>query len=72
VLEIKDQGKGMPGRLATNGWSGGGGLTGLQERLQELGGSLEIKPNDPGTTVVATVPLTKEDEEQNERSRIAA
>jgi two-component system, NarL family, sensor kinase len=72
VLEIKDQGKGMPGRLATNGWSGGGGLTGLQERLQELGGSLEIKPNDPGTTVVATVPLTKEDEEQNDRSRIAA
>ena len=71
VLEIKDQGKGMPGRVASSSWAGGG-LTGLQERLQELGGSLEIRPNHPGTSVVATIPLTEEDEKRNDRPAIAA
>jgi PAS domain S-box-containing protein len=72
VLEVTDQGKGMPGRLAASPWATGGGLAGLQERLQELGGSVEIRPNHPGTTLVATIPLTKEDEEQNDRPQIAA
>lgn len=71
VLEIKDQGKGMPGRTAaSHDWSAGGGLVGLQERLQELGGSLETRRNDPGTVVVATIPL--KEEEQNDRPATAA
>jgi two-component system NarL family sensor kinase len=73
VLEVKDQGKGMPGRGAAGTyWAAGGGLAGIQERLQELGGSLEVRPNHPGTAVVATIPLTKEDEEQNDRPRTTA
>lgn len=61
VLEVKDQGKGMPVRLAAS-WAAGGGLAGLQERLQELGGSLEIRPNHPGTAVVVTIPLPQEEQ----------
>jgi len=64
VLEIKDQGKGIPGRAA---WAAGGGLAGIQERLQELGGSLEIKPNHPGTAVVVTIPLKEDEAEAQER-----
>lgn len=59
VLEVKDKGKGMPEMNGDGpGWATGGGLTGIQERVQELGGSLEIKPAHPGTVVIATIPLT--------------
>jgi two-component system, NarL family, sensor kinase len=62
VLEVKDQGKGMPGGPAGGDyWAAGGGLAGIQERVHELGGSLQVKPNHPGTAVIATIPLEKPD-----------
>ncbi|HKF21920.1 MAG TPA: histidine kinase [Candidatus Angelobacter sp.] len=71
VLEVKDQGKGMPRRAATGTlWAAGGGLAGIHERLRELGGSLEIKPNQPGTMIVATIPL--KEEELDDRPAAAA
>ena len=58
VLEVRDQGKGMP-RGASGGryWSACGGLAGIEERVREIGGHLDIKPANPGTIVTATVPL---------------
>jgi signal transduction histidine kinase len=35
----------------------GVGLAGMRERLSELRGRLEIQPADPGTRVLAIVPL---------------
>jgi signal transduction histidine kinase len=63
ILEVRDQGKGMPHVPASEDgyWTTGGGLAGARERIRELRGSLEIKPAHPGTLVRATVPL-KEDE----------
>ena len=58
VLEVRDQGKGLP-RNAGSGpfWCGGGGLAGIAERLREIGGRLEIRRANPGTIVAAVVPL---------------
>jgi PAS domain S-box-containing protein len=74
VLEISDQGKGMPPVPEGSGgyWATGGGLAGIQERIRELSGSLEIGPArsglagtrgagsvgwKAGTLVRATIPL---------------
>jgi len=69
VLEVRDRGKGLP-RSAGPGpfWCGGGGLAGIAERLREIGGSLEIRRANPGTIVVAMVPL----QEPHRRPEVAA
>jgi len=62
VIEIQDQGKGMP-QIERGGadWHAGGGLAGIEERLRELGGSLEIRAANPGTVVCAVIPLQPAD-----------
>jgi PAS domain S-box-containing protein len=58
LVEIKDQGCGIPqDRLATLASSGGVGFRGMRERFRRLGGSLEIKSDQTGTTVTATLPI---------------
>jgi len=62
VLEIEDKGKGMsPQLLEQSGqdWIGalGVGLRGMNERLRQLGGKLELSSTENGTTVVASVPI---------------
>jgi two-component system, NarL family, sensor kinase len=61
VLEISDAGKGIdPLRLQNrgNGVRGlGVGITGMRERVRQLGGTLEIEPANPGTLVRAIFPL---------------
>jgi signal transduction histidine kinase len=60
TLEIRDQGKGMPGeRLATvtGRGSAGVGLRGMRERVKAFGGELEIISDGRGTRVRATIPL---------------
>lgn len=58
VLEVTDKGKGMPARGEEKPFqTTGGGLAGIEERVHELGGSLKIKPGNPGTIVTATIPL---------------
>jgi signal transduction histidine kinase len=60
ILEVKDQGKGMPSTPGKGPYrTTGGGLTGIEERVHELGGKLEIQPANPGTIVTATIPLTE-------------
>jgi PAS domain S-box-containing protein len=61
VLEVSDEGKGIPETvLAGSGeaWQRaiGVGLRGMKERLGQLGGQLEISSTERGTTVTAMVP----------------
>jgi len=55
VLEVQDEGRGMPetafGPVAKSGPILGVGIAGIRERVQELGGHLEIKSQNRGTTV---------------------
>jgi len=61
ALEITDQGRGMSADVRSSVTAGSGapgvGLAGIRERLQQLGGVLDIDSNDRGTTLRATVPL---------------
>jgi len=60
LLEIEDAGKGIRGDVL--GDSGelpriGVGLRGMDERMRQLGGRLEIASNGQGTTLTAVVPV---------------
>lgn len=61
VLEISDNGKGLQAAGLEHGtpdWMGslGVGLRGMRERMQQLGGTLEVSSGPHGTTVTAAVP----------------
>jgi signal transduction histidine kinase len=62
VLEIADNGTGIPeeciNRFHEAGQGTGVGLVGMRERVNELGGHLEIHSNPAGTTVSVTLPAT--------------
>jgi len=64
VLSVKDAGNGMPrhflARFNRDGTGAGVGLTGISERVRELGGHLQIDSSMNGTTVAAIIPLTAE------------
>ena len=53
TLEIRDRGCGLP---PGGGGGTGVGIAGMRERLLQLGGSLTLAPNDPGTAVLARLP----------------
>ncbi len=62
VLEIQDNGKGIHPELLAEfcqEWMGGLGIgvRGMNERMQQLGGRLELSSNQRGTTVTAMVPV---------------
>jgi len=60
VLQIKDQGRGLRQKPGASGIELlGVGIRGMQERLRQLSGQLEIEWNDQGTTVTAVVPLSE-------------
>ena len=63
VLEVTDRGKGIsPELLAKNReWivSLGVGLRGMNERIRQLGGELEISSSENGTVVTAGVPVVE-------------
>jgi PAS domain S-box-containing protein len=61
VLEVIDEGKGMPAQYSVNsshpGMTAlGVGLRGMEERLRQLGGELELASSPQGTKVTASVP----------------
>ncbi|MGB7022544.1 MAG: PAS domain S-box protein [Candidatus Acidiferrales bacterium] len=58
-LEVSDQGKGMAKRdaMLNVGKRMGVGISGMRERLNDLGGTLEIHSTNQGTTVRAAIPL---------------
>jgi len=51
IVEVKDEGKGMPAKVAE-----GLGIRGMRERVGQLGGNFEIVGNREGTTVRASMP----------------
>jgi signal transduction histidine kinase len=59
LIEISDQGKGIPAEkleeMASSG-TPGVGVRGMRERLRQLGGTLEIQSNSGGTTVTVRLP----------------
>jgi signal transduction histidine kinase len=73
VLEIEDEGKGFPPAMLDVSSEDlpsafGVGLRGMNERVRELGGTLELKPTKKGAVVRAVVPRTRvqsEIEQQN-------
>jgi PAS domain S-box-containing protein len=59
-VEIRDSGAGIPrAKQANLLLSGGVGLRGMQERIRQLGGTLEIDSNEHGTVVTATLPIAR-------------
>ena len=60
IVQVCDEGRGIPfeHRLSMSLQTNSGmGLSGMRERVRELGGSFEIQSNGKGTSVTATLPL---------------
>lgn len=61
TLEVKDEGRGIPSerlRVSDEQLAAFGvGITGMRERVRQLGGQLEIKSDRQGTTVTAILPF---------------
>ncbi|HEX4920329.1 MAG TPA: ATP-binding protein, partial [Candidatus Bathyarchaeia archaeon] len=59
VLTVKDFGRGVPAELLqgsqTNGF--GVGLSGMRERVNDLGGTFEIQSSENGTLITVSIPL---------------
>jgi PAS domain S-box-containing protein len=64
ILQVSDKGTGIPPSLLEHSdkdWLGslGVGLRGMNERIRQLGGKLEISSTESGTVVTADVPITE-------------
>ncbi|MGH9528832.1 MAG: ATP-binding protein [Terriglobales bacterium] len=63
TLEVSDEGKGIPKEkiweIEMGGGASGVGLSGMRERVRQLGGEFEVRSNGKGTTVSARLPLDK-------------
>jgi PAS domain S-box-containing protein len=60
VLEVKDEGRGMPPRIVSAHEPVGVvgvGIAGMRERIKQLGGQMEIQSDSKGTTVKAVLRL---------------
>ncbi len=61
VLDVRDYGEGIApqlvGKPCANGEKKGMGLVGIHERVAEFGGKLQIERANPGTRLVASLPL---------------
>jgi PAS domain S-box-containing protein len=69
VLAVSDRGKGVNSKnfeKFSQDWMGalGVGLRGMNERIRQLGGVLEVSSTTGGTTVTATVPISDPPEAQ--------
>jgi signal transduction histidine kinase len=61
ALEIRDEGKGMsPERLAEiRSGRSGVGIRGMQERLRQFEGTMNIDSGSSGTQIFVTIPISK-------------
>jgi two-component system, NarL family, sensor kinase len=61
VLEIHDRGQGVPPHILEGCGAGlGVGISGMRERVRQLGGRLELLSDPQGTTVRAILPVRSE------------
>jgi PAS domain S-box-containing protein len=61
-LEITDEGRGMPQELRDSPnalLASGVGIVGIQQRVRELGGKMEIESGDDGTRLLVTLPVAE-------------
>jgi signal transduction histidine kinase len=74
VVEVQDGGKGIPLEkqleLSSSGRTGVG-FRGMRERLRQLGGTLEIRSDNSGTAVTATLPLAESPSAMSDKSEVA-
>jgi signal transduction histidine kinase len=54
-VEVRDQGKGVPSAGDGSPRRVGVGIQGMRERIKQFGGRFEIRSDNNGTTVLATV-----------------
>lgn len=63
VLEVEDRGKGMApptlDKVRKGGPWIGVGMSGMRERMRQVGGRIEVESGRPGTTIRALVPLVR-------------
>jgi len=63
VLTVEDNGKGIANellnRFQSDGSNSGVGLSGMRERVSELGGQLRIHSSPAGTVIAARIPLAR-------------
>lgn len=60
LLQVSDDGRGFdPETVRRNGGAVGVGITGMRERVRQLGGQLEITSSAGGTTVRVSIPVTE-------------
>jgi PAS domain S-box-containing protein len=64
ILEIKDNGRGIRqealSRFDLTGAGMGVGLSGMRERVRELGGRMQVKADSQGTSLLIAIPLPLE------------
>jgi PAS domain S-box-containing protein len=71
-LEVIDDGRGIKDETLSKivgGATAGVGLRGMRERVRQLGGSLEVRSNGKGATVIATVPFIESPTDKGEPIR---
>jgi signal transduction histidine kinase len=75
VLRVRDFGRGIPAELLQgsqlNGERLGVGLSGMRERINDLGGSFEIQSSGSGTVITVSIPLAAHSEASLQNSLAA-
>jgi signal transduction histidine kinase len=68
VIEVEDKGQGIPteklDRMTSSG-APGVGITGMKERVRQLGGTLEISSDRTGTKIIARLPISETSSRQD-------
>lgn len=76
VLTVRDYGRGIPEELVKefreHGTGAGVGLSGMRERVKELGGQLELSSDAHGTTLRASIPVSISNSKRADSTTVTA
>lgn len=75
IIQVEDKGKGIPSEKLdrmTSAGTPGVGITGMKERVRQLGGTLEISSDHSGTKIVARLPISEVSSNEDVRSTPAS
>ena len=76
IVRVQDRGKGIAhpahsGTRSDAAFKVGVGLRGMQERLNQIGGNLQMQSDDAGTVVTATIPSARTLAEDEAQERVS-